>query len=301
LVKTRVVLVGFGSVGKEVICSVNDAPDMEMAGIIVRKPDKMESIKTETGLPVAMDITRLENVNVAILAIPSRSVPVVAPTLLEQGISTVDCYDIHGESLLDLYSVLEESAVKGGVAAMTGAGWDPGTDSIFRGVFELIAPKGITYTNFGPGISMGHTVAIKKIPGVKDAISLTLPIGHGLHKRAVYVVLKEGFDINDIRRRIFEDEYFQKDNTTVEPVEEIDSILDLGHGVRMERKGASGKTYNQRMSFEMTVMNPAATAQVMVSAARGVVRQKPGCYTLLDIPIADCLPGDHKSILKRLV
>ena len=68
------------------------------------------------------------------------------------------------------------------------AGWDPGTDSVVRTLLEAMAPKGHTYTNFGPGMSMGHTVAVKAIPGVKDALSMTIPLGTGIHRRMVYVL-----------------------------------------------------------------------------------------------------------------
>ncbi len=299
--KIRVAIAGYGNVAREAVHAVRSAPDMEMAGIVIRDPDKVEKTGKESGLPVFLDPAMLEKVDVAVLAIASRAVPKVAPVYLEQGICTVDCYDIHGDPMMELRHSLNTSALKGSSAALVGAGWDPGTDSIFRGIFEIIAPRGITYTDFGPGVSMGHTVAVKNIPGVKNAVSITLPAGQGKHRRAVYVEVAEGHNIDTIRRAIFEDNYFRHDETTIEAVDDVEQLIDLGHGVHMERKGAAGSSHNQRMKLEMTVMNPAATAQVMISAARGIVRQKPGCYTMLEIPVADCLPGDRESNLKRLV
>lgn len=299
--KIRVAVVGYGNVAREAVNAVQVAPDMEMAGIVVRDPGKVGKTEKESGLPVVTDVISLEKVDVAVLAIASRAVPEVAPVYLEQGICTVDCYDIHGESMMELRHSLNASALKGSSAALVGAGWDPGTDSLFRGIFEIIAPRGITYTDFGPGVSMGHTVAVKNIPGVRNAVSITLPAGQGKHRRAVYVEVAEGHDIDEIRRAILEDSYFRHDETSVEVVDDVEQLIDLGHGVHMERKGVAGYSHNQHMKLEMTVMNPAATAQVMVSAARGIVRQKPGCYTMLEIPVADCLPGDRESNLKRLV
>lgn len=297
----RVAVIGYGNVAQEAVNAVKAAPDMEMAGIVIRNPEKIDQTQHATGLPVVLNISELDGVNAAVLAIASRAIPAVAPRYLECGVSTVDSFDIHGDPMLALRRSLDESARKGGAVAVTGAGWDPGADSLFRAIFELIAPRGITYTDFGPGVSMGHTVAVKSIKGVKDAVSLTLPTGLGRHRRSVYVEIAEGYNIEDVRRSIMEDDYFRRDETHVEAVEDVRPLIDLGHGVHMERKGVAGASHNQRMKLEMTVMNPAATAQVMVSAARGALRQKPGCYTMLEMPVADCLPGDRESNLKRLV
>ena len=202
---------------------------------------------------------------------------------------------------MELRQRLDVAGRGGHAAAVICAGWDPGTDSVVRALLECIAPRGITYTNFGPGMSMGHTVAVKALPGVKDALSLTLPQGTGIHKRHVYVTLQEGADFEEVRGAILADPYFRHDECHVFPAEDIRSLLDLGHGVHMERKGVAGRSHNQRMEFSMSVMNPAATAQVMVSAARAALRQKPGSYTMLEIPLLDFLPGDRDALLRRLV
>ncbi|HBG15069.1 MAG TPA: diaminopimelate dehydrogenase [Synergistaceae bacterium] len=299
--KIRVAAVGYGHIAREAVKAVKSAQDMEMTGIVIRDPGRVDEISRESGLPVALDPCELEKFDVAILAIASRAVPEVASSYLERGICTVDCFDIHGDALMLLRERLHRSALKGNSAALTGAGWDPGTDSIFRGVFEVIAPRGITYTSFGPGVSMGHTVAAKQIPGVREALSLTLPAGQGKHRRAVYVELAEGASLEDVRKAIICDSYFCHDETTVEEVGDVKSMVDLGHGVRMERKGASACADNQRMTLEMCLTNPNATAQVMVSSARGIVRQLPGCYTMLEIPVADFLPGDREANIRRLV
>jgi len=301
LEKIRVAVVGYGHIAREVIKAVNAAQDMKMTRIVIRNPGRVDEISRESGLPVALDPGELEKFDVAILAIASRAVPELAPSFLEKGICTVDCYDIHGDALMNLREKLRKSALKGQSAAMTGAGWDPGTDSIFRGVFEVITPRGITYTNFGPGVSMGHTVAAKQIQGVRDALSLTLPAGQGKHRRTVYVELDERVSLEDVRKAILSDSYFSHDETAVEETGDVKAMVDLGHSVRMERKGVSACADNQRMTLEMSLTNPNATAQVMVSAARGIVRQLPGCYTMLEIPVADFLPGDREANIRRLV
>ena len=135
-----------------------------------------------------------------------------------------------------------------------------------------MAPKGITYTNFGPGMSMGHSVVARSKEGVADALSLTIPTGSGVHRRMVYVVLKEGAKFSDVEFAIKSDSYFSHDDTRVLQVPDIDVLKDMGHGVLMERKGVSGSTQNQMFTFEMRINNPALTAQVMVASARASMK-----------------------------
>ena len=160
-------------------------------------------------------------------------------------------------------------------AAIISAGWDPGSDSVVRALLEACAPKGITYTNFGPGMSMGHTVAVKAIAGVKAALSMTIPTGTGIHRRMVYIELEDGHDFNTVANAIKTDPYFINDETHVNQVTSVDALLDMGHGVNLTRKGVSGKTQNQLFEFNMRINNPAVTAQILVSLARAVLLQQP--------------------------
>lgn len=297
--KIKAAIVGYGNVGSYIVEALVDAPDFEIRGIVRRgdslkkeQPQKIQSFQ------IAASLEELGEVDVALLALPTRQVSEHAQRILPAGINTVDSYDLHGPHLLELKSQLDPVAKKSGAVAVIAAGWDPGTDSIIRALFSFMAPKGITYTNFGPGMSMGHSVAVKALDGVLKALALTTPKGTGLHRRLVYVELEEGADFQSIQNQILKDPYFSKDETYVYPVEQIEPLVDMGHGVSMQRKGSSGETHNQNFQLQMQVNNPALTAQVMVAAARASTRQKPGCYTLLEIPIIDFLPGDpEKSIL----
>ncbi len=300
--KSRIAVVGYGNVGREVVPAVKESPDMEVAGIVLRNPKKIDSIKKAVGdIPVVTDVQELGKIDVAILSIPSRSVPEVAPQYLRMGINTVDSFDIHGDSIMSLRKSLDQIAKANGVVSVISSGWDPGSDSIVRGLLEVVAPKGLTYTNFGPGMSLGHTVAVKGIEGVEDALSMTIPEGTGLHRRLVYVKIKEGYDFEKISEAVKNDPYFIHDETHVYKVDDVRSLIDKGHGVHMERKGASGTTHNQRMEFIMSICNPAAAGQVMAAAARASLRQKPGCYTTLEIPIIDFLCGEKEQLLHRLI
>ena len=148
---------------------------------------------------------------------------------------------------------------------------------------------------------MGHTVAVKAIDGVKNALSMTIPMGTGIHRRMVYVELEPGADFESISDAIKNDEYFIHDETHVIKVEDVNALKDMGHGVELVRKGVSGSTQNQRMGFTMSINNPALTGQILASAARAVMKQRPGCYTLIEIPPIDLLDGNKEDLIRRLV
>ena len=166
---------------------------------------------------------------------------------------------------------------------------------------QALAPKGLSYTNFGPGMSMGHSVCVRSKKGVKNALSMTIPLGEGIHRRMVYVELDEGATLEQVTADIKADPYFASDETHVFAVESVDAVRDMGHGVHMVRKGVSGKTQNQRISFDMSINNPALTAQVLVGVARATMRLQPGCYTMIEIPVVDLLPGEREDLIRHLV
>lgn len=130
---------------------------------------------------------------------------------------------------------------------------------------------------------------------------MTIPVGEGIHRRMVYVELEEGADLAEVTKAIKADPYFANDETHVFQVESVDDVRDMGHGVHMVRKGVSGQTQNQRFEFNMQINNPALTAQVLVNVARASKRLQPGCYTMIEIPVIDMLPGDRESLIQHLV
>jgi len=295
----RVAIVGYGNIGKYALEAVQTAPDMECAGV-VRRNGSSDGCPELQGIKVVSDINDLGKVDVAVLATPSRKVQENAVKYLSMGISTVDSFDIHSQ-IVDLRRALAEVAVSNGTVSVISAGWDPGSDSVVRALMQGLAPKGVSYTNFGPGRSMGHSVACKAIPGVKDALSVTIPVGTGIHRRMVYVQLEDGADFKAVEAAVKADPYFVHDETHVFQVESVDDLNDVGHGVNLVRKGVSGKTHNQLFEFDMKINNPALTGQVLVMAARAAVKQKPGCYTMIEIPVIDMLAGDREELIRQLV
>lgn len=297
--KIRTAVVGYGNIGKFTVEALEAAPDFEIAGI-VRRNGAADKPAELAQYDVVKDITELKDVDVAILATPTRSCEEYASKILPLGINTVDSYDIH-TGIAQYRQNLMKLCKEHGRVAVISAGWDPGSDSIVRTLLESLAPKGITYTNFGPGMSMGHSVCVRSKKGVKDALSLTVPKGEGIHRRMVYVELEDGASLEEVTKAVKEDPYFASDETYVIQVPSVDMVKDMGHGVNLVRKGVSGKTQNQRFEFDMSINNPALTAQVLVNVARASMRQQPGCYTMIELPVVDLLPGDRDEWVAHLV
>ncbi|MDY5999127.1 MAG: diaminopimelate dehydrogenase [Candidatus Limisoma sp.] len=293
----KAAIVGYGNIGHYVLDALKQADDFEIAGIVRRNvadiPEEISKYKVVSSLGEL-------DADVAILCTPTRKVEEYALEALALGMNTVDSFDIHTQ-IADLRRNLNEAAVKAGKVSIISAGWDPGSDSIVRTLLQACAPKGITYTNFGPGMSMGHTVAVKAIEGVKAALSMTIPLGTGIHRRMVYVELNDGYQLDQVAARIKADPYFASDETHVIEVDSVDNVKDMGHGVNMVRKGVSGTTQNQRFEFNMSINNPALTAQILVGVARASMRQKPGAYTMIEIPVIDLLAGDRETLISHLV
>ena len=296
--KIRAAIVGYGNIGRYVLEALEAAPDFEVAGVVRRNPnDVPRELEAYT---VTDSIKKLSDVGVAVLATPTRRVEAFAKEILSMGINTVDSFDIHG-GIVELRRSLDAVAKAHGAVSVISAGWDPGSDSVVRALLEAMMPKGITYTNFGPGMSMGHTVAVKAIEGVKAALSMTIPLGTGVHRRMVYVEVESGYDFKQVAAAIKADDYFAHDETHVIEVESVDRLLDMGHGVNLVRKGVSGKTQNQLIEFDMKINNPALTAQILVSVARASFKQQPGAYTMIELPVIDMLYGEREDLIRRLV
>jgi diaminopimelate dehydrogenase len=305
--KIKIGIIGYGNVGCGALEAVSQEPDMELVGIVeIKSSSRLKSAINVSSCSklattkVVTDIDELGVFDVALICCPSRRVKETALKALKKGINTVDSFDVHNE-IPALRKELDAVARRHNAVSIISAGWDPGINSVVRGWFQVMAPRGITYTNYGPGMSMGHTCAVKAIDGVKNALSITVPAGMGIHRRQVYVELDEGADFEKVEKAIRVDPYFVKDRTYIYQVDNVENLMDMGHGVLMERKGVSGLTHNQLLKFEIKVNNPALTSQIMVSAARASMKQKPGCYTIIELPVIDFLPYDVETLVKDIV
>ena len=285
----KIAIIGAGNVGKAAAKAVMQSPDMELCGFIRRNGEPVAGFEK---IPAAKSVFDLpEKPEGAIICLPSRLAESAEKDLLEAGIYTADCFDIH-EELPDLQKRLSASAIKGGVSAIIGAGWDPGLDSVIRILVSAALPEGEIFTNFGPGMSMGHSAAAKSVPGVADAVSLTLPLGKGKHFRKIYAVLRPGADKSAVEHAIISDGYFEHDKCSVEFSEDILPFINASHGVKIENGYG-----NQKISFSMRIDNPAVTANILAAAMRAAFLQKSGAYFLPEIPPRDfCAEGWEKYL-----
>lgn len=283
----KVAILGYGNIGKYAEQAVLSAPDMELVGVYHHR-DNLEAIDAD----------------VVLLCTPTRAVEQFASFFAQRGICTVDSFDIHNQ-IYALRTTLMPLCVANKSVSVISAGWDPGSDSMVRALLLALAPKGITYTNFGPGRSMGHSVAAKAVNGVKDALSMTIPLGTGVHRRMVYVELEQGADFKAVEAAILADDYFAHDETHVIAVPNVDALNNVAHGVNLVRSGVSGATHNQQFEFNMTINNPALTAQVMVSSARAAYRMQQrgqyGAKTMIELAPIDLLPGIEQELIESLV
>lgn len=283
----KVAILGYGNIGRAAEEAVKAAPDMELAGVYHHD-----------------DCLDCMDADVALVCTPTREVQSFATVLASRGICTVDSFDIHGQ-IWHLRESLDAVCQAHKSVSVISAGWDPGSDSMVRAILMALAPKGLTYTNFGPGRSMGHTVAAKSKPGVKNALSMTIPLGTGIHRRMVYVELEEGADFKAVEAAILADDYFAHDETHVIAVESVDALNNVAHGVNLVRNGVSGNAHNQRFEFNMTINNPALTGQVMVSCARAAMRMKArgsyGAKTMIELAPIDLLPGSTQENVRAFV
>ncbi|MBP5641541.1 MAG: diaminopimelate dehydrogenase [Paludibacteraceae bacterium] len=283
----KVAILGYGNIGRAAEMAVKAASDMELVGIF-HHDDRIENIDAD----------------VVLVCTPTREVEPFASLLAKRGVCTVDSFDIHGE-ISSLRKTLMPVCQANKAVSIISAGWDPGSDSMVRALMSALMPDGTTYTNFGPGRSMGHTVAAKAIPGVKDALSMTLPAGKGVHNRHVYIELKDGYKFEDVKAALLRDDYFAHDKTEVELVESVAALNTTAHGVLIERDGIVGGHEGQHLDYGMRIDNPSLTGQFMVSCARAAVRMRDdgryGAYTTIELAPIDLLLGGKEDIIKSLV
>lgn len=305
--KIKVCVHGLGNIGRYSIEAVEASSDMECVGVVRRASSIGKNKNDLRGVDEYSSIEELiaakGKPDVCLIATPSRHAFDDDSLYLKHGINTVDSFDIHTE-ITEIVEKLDKVAKSNNAVSITAAGWDPGSDSVMRAMFEAMVPTGTTFTNFGRGRSMGHSAAARAVDGIADAVSITIPMGGGRHSRLVYVVLENGVSLEEAKKRLAADDYFAHDPLDVKAVAnsaELAMVCDSSHGVLMERAGASGLTPNQRLEFKMEINNPALTSQIMVSCARASMKMTAGCYTMIDIPPVLYLNMDRMAAIKKLV
>ncbi len=326
--KIRVAILGYGNLGRGVEAAMPYNPDMELTAIFTRRAP--ENLHPATNVPVYhVDelLSMKDAVDVLILCGGSATdLPVQSPEYAKY-FNIVDSFDNHSR-IPEHFDAVDASARAAGKTAMISAGWDPGMFSLQRLLGNCVLPEGHDYTFWGKGVSQGHSDAIRRIAGVRDAKQYTIPVEAALkrvragenpeltarekHVRECFVVAEEGADLERIEREIKTmPAYFEPYDTTVHFITEEELKRDhsgIPHGGFVLRSGVTGLQgeTKQMIEYRLTLgSNPEFTASVLVACARAVVRMDRegvhGCKTIFDVPPAYLSAKDGAELRKNLL
>ena len=325
----RVGILGYGNLGRGVECAIRQTPDMELAAVFTRRSPDTVQILTEgvPVLPVDRAPSMSDSIDVMILCGGSATdLPTQTPEFA-QWFNVVDSFDTHAR-IPEHFNDVDEAARRSGKVAVISAGWDPGMFSLNRLYGSAILPEGESYTFWGKGVSQGHSDAIRRVEGVKDARQYTIPVQASLeavragknpelttrqkHTRECFVVAEEGADLQRIEREIKTmPNYFDEYDTTVHFISEEELKRDhsgIPHGGFVFRSGKTGwnKEHNHIVEYSLKLdSNPEFTSSILVACARAVYRLslegQTGCKTLFDIPTAYLSPKSGEELRRELL
>ncbi|SFT67712.1 diaminopimelate dehydrogenase [Selenomonas sp. GACV-9] len=307
----RIGILGYGNLGRGVECAVAANVDMELAAVFTRRDPSALKIAT-AGVPVVSvnDVEAWQDkIDVMILCGGSATdLPVQGPQYAKL-FNIIDSFDTHAR-IPEHYAAVDAAAKASGHIGIISVGWDPGLFSLARVYSNAILPNGKDYTFWGRGVSQGHSDAIRRIKGVKDARQYTVPVPAALeavragknpelttrekHTRECFVVLEEGADAAYVENEIKTmPNYFADYDTTVTFISEEELQANhrgLPHGGSVIRTGATGHAQENKHVIEFKLdldSNPEFTTSVLIAYARAAYRLakegQTGCRTVLDI------------------
>ena len=310
IMKIKIAIAGYGNLGTGVECAVKQNGDMELYGIFSRR--NPETVKTLTGANVySMDdiLNHKENIDVLIICGGSATdLPIQTPELAKN-FNVIDSFDTHAK-IPEHYDNVDKTSKAAGKIAMISVGWDPGMFSLNRLYAEAVLPEGKDYTFWGKGVSQGHSDAIRRIEGVKDARQYTIPVDSALeavrsgnnpelstrekHTRECFVVVEDGADKERIEKEIKSmPNYFADYDTTVNFISEEEmkeKHSGIPHGGFVIRCGKTGLNRENTHIIEYSLKldsNPEFTSSVLVAYARAAYRMNKegmsGCKTVFDV------------------
>lgn len=320
----RIGILGYGNLGKGVELAVNAAKDMELVGVFTRR----ESVDTVSGVK-SYNIARLsefkDEIDVLVLCGGSATdLPVQGVEILKQ-FNTVDSFDTHAK-IPEYFEAMDKVGKQSGKLGIISVGWDPGVFSIARTLFSCVLPDGSDYTFWGKGVSQGHSDAIRRIEGVKNAIQYTIPKQEALaqarsgarpqlatgdkHIRECYVVLQEGADAAAVEKSIVTmPNYFADYETIVHFISEEELKKDHGampHGGIVIRSGNTSQENNHVLELSLKLdSNPQFTGSVLTAYARAIYRLaaegKKGAITVFDVPVGYLSPEPMDVLRAKLL
>ena len=293
--KIRIGLVGYGNIGRGVEQAIKRNEDMELAAVFTRRDPASVKVATEGAKVVHMDdmLSMKGDVDVMVLCGGSATdLPVMGPEIAAN-FNTIDSFDTHAK-IPEYFANVDKAAKEGNNISIISVGWDPGMFSLNRLYAESILVQGSTYTFWGKGVSQGHSDAIRRIPGVKNAIQYTVPVDEAVaqvrsgsepklttrdkHTRECYVVAQEGANKAEIENAIKTmPNYFDEYNTTVHFISEEELKRDhskMPHGGFVIRTGETGEEGNKHViEYSLKLdSNPEFTASVLIAYARAAYR-----------------------------
>ncbi|MBM7555777.1 diaminopimelate dehydrogenase [Halanaerobacter jeridensis] len=327
--KVKVGIVGYGNLGKGVQAAVKQNDDIELVGVFTRRPVDTVDVNEEGVKVVNTDDAEeyTDQIDVMLLCGGSATdLPVQGPKFAAM-FNTVDSYDNH-EEIPDYYSEIDKVAQENGTTSAISIGWDPGLFSMNRMVEEAILPAGNGYTFWGEGVSQGHSDAVRRVDGVKDAVQYTIPKEDAIeqvragenpdlatkdkHIRECYIVAEEGADKEEIKEEIVTmPNYFEDYETTIHFVSQTEldenhSAMPHGGFVMRSSKTGEDKENNQIIEFSLKLdSNPEFTASVLVAYARAIHKLSEegvtGAKTVFDIPLSYLSPKSSAELRKELL
>jgi diaminopimelate dehydrogenase len=327
--KIRVGIVGYGNIGRGVETVIRQSPDMELVAVFTRRDPKLLKIHTEGAKVLALDEAKkyTDSIDVMILCGGSATdLPVQSPEFA-QLFNTIDSFDTHAR-IPEYFEAVNEAAAKSGKTSVISVGWDPGLFSMMRMLSEAILPEGKGYTFWGKGVSQGHSDAVRRVKGVKNAIQYTVPINEAIervrnsenpelstrekHLRECFVVPEENADLAQIESDIKNmPNYFADYNTIVHFITEEElkeKHSKMPHGGFVLRSGVTGyeKENNHIIEFGIKLdSNPEFTASVLVAYARAAVRMNSegikGAKTVFDVPLSYLSHKSGNELMKELL
>lgn len=329
MTKTRVGIVGYGNLGRGVELAIRQNPDMELKAVFTRRAPESLKILTESAKVLSVkDINSMKGeLDVLILCGGSATdLPVQTPEYAEN-FCVVDSFDTHAK-IPEHFANVDAAAKKGGNVGIISVGWDPGMFSLNRLYGSCILPDGKDYTFWGKGVSQGHSDAIRRIAGVKDARQYTIPVESALeavrsgsepelttrqkHTRECFVVAEEGADLKKIEEEIVTmPNYFADYDTTVHFISEEELLRDhagIPHGGFVIRTGKTGWNNENSHVIEYSLKldsNPEFTSSVLAAYARAAYRLRKegqtGCKTVFDIAPAYLAAEDGAYLRKHML
>ncbi len=325
----RIGILGYGNLGRGVECAIRQNPDMELSAVFTRRNPQTVSILTENVHVYSTEkISDFRDaIDVMILCGGSATdLPVQSPLYAEM-FNLIDSFDTHAK-IPAHFDAVDAAAKKSGKIGIISVGWDPGMFSLNRLYANAILPQGHDYTFWGKGVSQGHSDAIRRIEGVKDARQYTIPVEEALqavrsgsnptlsvrekHVRECFVVVEDGADKARIEHEIKTmPNYFADYDTTVHFISEEQLRRDhsgIPHGGCVIRSGSTGVNQENHHIIEYNLKldsNPEFTASVLIAYARAAYRLNMegqcGCKTVLDIPPAYLSPESGEELRRRLL